>query len=194
MDGTTIAFLAATLAVASSASLLAATCSRARWLGAGLVLVALLPAVGTLALFGRVVMTEDAGTQPPSLVSGASGGAAPGGRSGVVTTPTATRASRPPATPLPTRTATAESAATATPDPTATPPPAAPVPTVEPVPSTAAGAPSPPPEGVKIYVVKRGDWMSAIADRLDVPLRALLQANDIPEPTRVEVGHVLRVP
>jgi LysM repeat protein len=44
------------------------------------------------------------------------------------------------------------------------------------------------------YTVKFGDTLSAIARSLGVSLQALMQANDITEPSLIRVGQVLRVP
>lgn len=57
----------------------------------------------------------------------------------------------------------------------------------------------PPPEaadedGVTTYTVVRGDWLAKIAQRLGVSLKALVEANDISDPTRIEVGQVLIIP
>ncbi len=58
---------------------------------------------------------------------------------------------------------------------------------------------APPPEaadedGVTTYTVVRGDWLAKIAQRLGVSVRALVEANDILDPTRIEVGQVLIIP
>ena len=58
---------------------------------------------------------------------------------------------------------------------------------------------TPPPEeqdedGVTTYTVVRGDWLAKIAQRLGVSVRALVEANDILDPTRIEVGQVLIIP
>lgn len=47
---------------------------------------------------------------------------------------------------------------------------------------------------VATYTVVRGDTMAKIAVRLGVGLRSLIVENDIDDPTRIEVGQVLRVP
>lgn len=61
---------------------------------------------------------------------------------------------------------------------------------------------APPPAAAEVeaesdaatYTVVRGDTMAKIAVRLGVGLRSLIEENDIDDPTRIEVGQVLRVP
>ncbi|MGI6209922.1 MAG: LysM peptidoglycan-binding domain-containing protein [Anaerolineae bacterium] len=87
--------------------------------------------------------------------------------------PTFTPTVTPTATPSPTPTATA----TPTPRPTATP---TPQPTPTPTPVT--------------YTVEAGDTLSAIARALGVPLQALIDANELEDPSRLSIGQVLIVP
>lgn len=60
-------------------------------------------------------------------------------------------------------------------------------------------AAAPPPEdgdedGVTTYTVVRGDWLAKIAQRFGVSVRALVEANHILDPTRIDVGQVLIIP
>jgi len=44
------------------------------------------------------------------------------------------------------------------------------------------------------YAVKKGDTLYSIARKFDVPLDALLEINEISDPTRVPVGTILKIP
>jgi LasA protease len=44
------------------------------------------------------------------------------------------------------------------------------------------------------YVIQSGDMLSAIAERYNVSLQALIQANNIPNPDALEVGQTLTIP
>ena len=44
------------------------------------------------------------------------------------------------------------------------------------------------------YVVQPGDFLSAIAERFNTTVRELVEANDIADPTLIEVGQVLLIP
>lgn len=46
----------------------------------------------------------------------------------------------------------------------------------------------------RIYVVKRGDWLSKIAPRFGVSLSALIRANQIRNPNLIFVGQRLKIP
>ncbi len=95
--------------------------------------------------------------------------------------------------------ATQETAATSVPDATRTvsPAPTEPLPTRtnSPAPSPSATAlPATAPPQVTTYVVQPGDTLTIIAQRFNVTLEALVQANDIKDPDRVEVGQALIIP
>ena len=44
------------------------------------------------------------------------------------------------------------------------------------------------------YQVREGDTLSAIAQRFDTTVRALVEANDLDDPDRIRVGQRLRIP
>lgn len=88
-------------------------------------------------------------------------------------------------TPRPTFTAT--SAATATPVPTATPV-ATPTPAAT---DTPEPEPTPTPQ---IHVVTAGETLSGIAEVYGVSLNALIEANDITNPSLVVIGQELVIP
>jgi LysM repeat protein len=44
------------------------------------------------------------------------------------------------------------------------------------------------------YVVKSGDTLSAIAQRFDTTVQAIVRANDISDPDVIDVGQRLRIP
>ncbi len=97
----------------------------------------------------------------------------------VTRTPTATPTRRPPS-PTPTVQATATSTATrVTSTPTSTPTPTRATPT---------------PVQQVTYVVQPGDTLSEIAVRFGVTLAALIEANDISDPTLIRPGLVLIIP
>ena len=50
------------------------------------------------------------------------------------------------------------------------------------------------PTGGTTYTVASGDSLSAIADRFGVSVEAIVEANDIADPTRLSVGQVLTIP
>ncbi|MEX1018753.1 MAG: LysM peptidoglycan-binding domain-containing protein, partial [Litorilinea sp.] len=56
-----------------------------------------------------------------------------------------------------------------------------------------AGTP-PEPTRPTTYVVKRGDTLALIAQRFNTTVLALMQANNIKNPNRIEVGDVLHLP
>ncbi|MGI6207847.1 MAG: LysM peptidoglycan-binding domain-containing protein [Anaerolineae bacterium] len=90
-------------------------------------------------------------------------------------------------TPRPTFTATVP--VTPTPVPTDTPVPVAtptPVPTDTPEPEPTAPA--------RVHVVQAGETLSGIAERYGVSLQALIEANDIANPSLVVVGQELVIP
>lgn len=83
----------------------------------------------------------------------------------------------PTVTPSPTVTATPVPA-TATPAPSATPSP------------TVTPTETPPGE----YIVQQGDTLIGIAERFKVDLLVLMSVNNIPDPTQLSVGQVLKIP
>ena len=97
--------------------------------------------------------------------------------------PTATRV--PTQTPISTLTATPTATATATASPTAT---ATVTPTATPLPTA-----TPTPEPVT-YTVQSGDTLSKIAKDYGVPLQALVEANNIEDPSRISVGQIIVIP
>jgi len=71
-----------------------------------------------------------------------------------------------------------------------------PEPTPEPTPSAAPSAtpdPSPTPD-LRSYKVKRGDTLIGIAARFGTTVKALVDLNDIDDPSRIAIGAVLKVP
>ena len=74
--------------------------------------------------------------------------------------------------------------------PTATPYATLPPPTIV----TGGGAAPGPQGGENTYVVEPGDSLSAIADKLGTSLEELIRLNDLADPSRLEVGQVLKVP
>jgi len=50
------------------------------------------------------------------------------------------------------------------------------------------------PGGDRTYVVESGDTLSAIADRFDTTVRAIVRANDIADPDVIDVGQELTIP
>ncbi len=70
--------------------------------------------------------------------------------------------------------------------PTATPPDPLPEPLI-------VGETSPVPQGAT-YVVQAGDSPATIAERFGVAVEAIMEANGITDPTRLEVGQVLTIP
>ncbi len=85
----------------------------------------------------------------------------------------------------------------ATPGPTVTPTPT-PMPTTAPSATATAGpssGPSPTPAAsYRTYRVRAGDTLSAIAARFHTTVKALEAANGITDPTRLQIGQVLRIP
>jgi LysM repeat protein len=70
--------------------------------------------------------------------------------------------------------------------PTATLPAELPEPTI-------VGAPVP-GGGGRTYTVESGDTLSAVAEQFDVTVEALMEANEIEDPSSLEVGQVLVIP
>jgi Tol biopolymer transport system component/LysM repeat protein len=107
-------------------------------------------------------------------------------------TPTPSRTPVPTDTPIVTR--------TPTPTPTATKPAPSPTPTIRATVVSAVTrvtdtpAPTPTPVPPLTYVVQQGDTLSEIAARFDVTLAALIEANDITDPTLIRPGMVLIIP
>lgn len=85
------------------------------------------------------------------------------------------------------------SAATPSPSPSVTP---SALPSLEPSPSASAEASASPSAVVgKIYVVKKGDTLYAIAKRNGITLAALQAANpDVTDPTKLRIGQKLVIP
>lgn len=54
--------------------------------------------------------------------------------------------------------------------------------------------PVPQPSRPTTYVVKRGDTLGDIAKRFNTTVQALMQANNLKNPNRIEVGQVLNIP
>lgn len=48
--------------------------------------------------------------------------------------------------------------------------------------------------GDRTYVVESGDTLSAIAERFDTTVRAIVRANDIADPDVIDVGQELTIP
>jgi LysM repeat protein len=73
--------------------------------------------------------------------------------------------------------------------PTATAPAVLPEPTI-----LSGGLPITEGGGGDTYIVKPGDYLAAIADELGVPIEELIRLNDLEDPSRLEVGQVLKIP
>lgn len=56
------------------------------------------------------------------------------------------------------------------------------------------GTPTPLPEGVQTYTIQRGDTIALIAGRFGITVEALVEANNIENVDRIEVGDVLVIP
>jgi LysM repeat protein len=113
-----------------------------------------------------------------------------GFRAGVPTSPVATAspgvavatgAPTPRATPLP---ATTPDAGTAAPE-------SAPPATAKPTKAPATPRPS---ASFRTYRVKSGDTLSAIANRFDTTVSAIVELNDLPNRNSLSIGQVLRIP
>lgn len=50
------------------------------------------------------------------------------------------------------------------------------------------------PGSDRTYVVESGDTLSAIAERFDTTVRAIVRANDIADPDVIDVGQELTIP
>jgi LysM repeat protein len=74
------------------------------------------------------------------------------------------------------------------------PPAPEPATTAPPAPQPTVVAPPPEPPPAQEYVVAAGDSFSAIAKKLHVPLKELMNANPGVEPTKLQVGQKLHVP
>ena len=70
--------------------------------------------------------------------------------------------------------------------------------TLAPVRSGVAEGPTPTPvpdrETFTSYTVKAGDTLSGIATKLDVPMSAIMKANNITDANRLQVGQTLKIP
>lgn len=49
-------------------------------------------------------------------------------------------------------------------------------------------------DGTETYVVRSGDTLSAIANRFDTTVEALVEANDIADPDAIDIGQELTIP
>ncbi len=58
----------------------------------------------------------------------------------------------------------------------------------------ASPVPSPSPEPERVYIVKAGDNPASIAQQFGITTDALLAANGITDPTKLQVGQTLKVP
>jgi LysM domain len=81
----------------------------------------------------------------------------------------------------------------------ANPTPATQTPMPSPMPSPSPSpvvspAPTPPPAPGRTYKVKRGDTLSGIAARFDTSVKALVDLNEIENPSRISIGAVLKIP
>jgi len=103
-------------------------------------------------------------------------------------TPTPTDTPIPPNTPTPTATRPAPSTT-----PT-TPPTVVAVTRVTNTPTSTPTVATPTPAPPVTYIVQAGDTLSEIAARFDVTLVALMEANDITDPTLIRPGRVLIIP
>ncbi|HID35339.1 MAG TPA: LysM peptidoglycan-binding domain-containing protein [Anaerolineae bacterium] len=144
----------------------------------------------------RITPVTEVASHPPTAASTAT--AIPAARA----TPTATLASvaspaptpspaatETPAQAAPTPTATATPAASPSPSPTATD---TPEPTETPTPTvTITPTATPEPD---VYVVKAGDTLSTIAQKVDRTVAALAVYNKINDPTTIQVGQKLKIP
>ena len=89
---------------------------------------------------------------------------------------------------------TPEPTAEGTPIPTATPYARVPEPTIVATPTPAVAATSAPVAGDEIeYTVEPGDSLSAIAERFDTTVDAIMEANDIENAALIFVGQELRI-
>jgi LysM repeat protein len=79
--------------------------------------------------------------------------------------------------------------ATPTTLPTATPFAVAPMPTI-----VAGAAAAPAPRGEVTYLVEAGDSLSAIAERFETTVEAVMAANGITDPTLIFIGQELTIP
>ncbi|RUA18160.1 MAG: hypothetical protein DSY55_00725 [Clostridia bacterium] len=137
----------------------------------GKMLTALIPPQITPVTQAVAAVTTAPPTQTP--------GATPTGNAPGFSVPPAQSAAET-ATPTPTQTATATSTPTTTPTeaPTAT--------------ATATETPTPP--NPDVYIVKSGDTLSAIAQKVHRSVDALAAYNKISAPTTIQVGQTLQIP
>ena len=71
----------------------------------------------------------------------------------------------------------------------------APTPTIGPTPeATSAPQATPPPRAVITYTVRAGDTLAKIAAEFGVTIEAIVEANDIEDPSLISVGQVLVIP
>jgi len=86
-----------------------------------------------------------------------------------------------------------EPPATETPSPTVTTPAASPTPPPPPPPATETASPTPTAAG-ETYEVQPGDSLSAIAQRFNTTVEALVEANGITDPDQLFPGDQLTIP
>lgn len=67
-------------------------------------------------------------------------------------------------------------------------------PTIQPSPTASATSPAPSPSPVQTHVVQPGETLGGIASQYGLPLETLIIANDIPDPSLIQVGQELVIP
>lgn len=50
------------------------------------------------------------------------------------------------------------------------------------------------PEGERFYTVQQGDTLGKIAESFEVPVQAIVDANDLASPDAIQAGQTLRIP
>ncbi len=145
-----------------------------------------IPAEPTAAISTPAPQIEEAtatSTPEPTATSAATATPQPTATSAPTIAKTPANASTPTATATPTEKPSATPTATDTPEPTAT------------ATATATSTPSPTPEiQANEYVVKAGDTLSAIAQKVNRTIEALAAYNKIKDPTTIRVGQKLLIP
>ena len=81
------------------------------------------------------------------------------------------------------------SIATARPSPTLRPSP-----TIRPTPTPSATPVPTPVPSYRTYTVQSGDFLIAIANRFDTTVKAIMDLNDISDPSSLVIGQVLKIP
>jgi LysM repeat protein len=149
----------------------------------GLVLLALLA-------FGALVLARLVGPTPGSSAGGGGASLPVVASAPLATTATSAGVVVPPPTvapsPTPAKTVSPSPSPRPTPSPTPSPTRARP-------PSSATPAPTP-VASYRLYTVRPGDTLSAIAARFGTTVTALEDLNGITDPTRLQIGQVLRIP